>query len=144
MIDSLIDELVLERTGPAEATVGMISLPVPRDLAGRVRIDHPESAMHPVGWWRRHDLPRRLLAWVMDDAGVPEQLRLIAAPPAPSEPSGQWQFRLQPTITREAYTRHDFSKISQLRGVPADESFFDHALPKLLCLQKPSIYRPYP
>src|SRR5579872_6056311 len=71
-----LQHLILQRTGPLDATVGMISLPLPRDLAGRVQIDHPQAAMRPVAWWDRHRIPRRVLTMVVGEGGLPEGLRL--------------------------------------------------------------------
>ena len=74
MKDVRIEELRLTRLGPAEARVGMISLPMPRDLAGTVRVDHDPCAERPVAWWERDRLPRRSIrfseggsAWVCAD-----------------------------------------------------------------------------
>lgn len=116
-----MDKLVLERTGPAEATVGMISLPLPRGLAGNLRIDHPGSVARPVGWWKRHELPRRAITYLVDEAGVPEVLRVTDGPAIFAQPSSAWQFRTDLTIERESFTHHSFAQIEQLRGVPAEE-----------------------
>jgi len=75
-MNSLVKNLKLERIGPAEATIGMISLPLPRDVANTVSIDHAASAMQPIAWWKRHEVPRRALAFVIDNNGVPETLGL--------------------------------------------------------------------
>ena len=111
---------ILARIGPAEATVGMISLPLPRAMAADLRIDHPTSAMRPVAWWRRHELPRRSIAYVLDDNGVPDSLGLTDTPVPEQSPSSAWQFRTELTMEREAYKSHSFQDIAGLRGVPAE------------------------
>src|SRR5688500_18446355 len=80
-MNSFVEKLKLERTGPAEATVGMISLPLPRDVASQVTIDHAASALQPIAWWKRHEVPRRSLAFVVDANGVPETLGLREGAP---------------------------------------------------------------
>ena len=116
------DRLVLERIGPAEATVGMISLPLPREAAASLRIDHPASAMHGVAWWERDTLPRRALAFVLDDAGVPETLRVTTSPAAAGDPAPSgWEVRTRITREKLDYTPHKFADIPSLRGVPAEE-----------------------
>ena len=118
-MSSLLGRLELRRTGAAEACVGMISLPLPRQFAGQVRIDHPTSALQPVGWWERHRVPRRALGYVLDPAGVPATLRLtdkLAAAPA----SNAWQARTVLTLERFDRQRVNYSRIEDLRGVPAE------------------------
>jgi len=113
--------LRLERTGPAEAAVGMISLPFPPDVAGSVSVAHPAAAMQPVAWWKRRELARRAIVYVVDDAGVPDELRLTDEALAQAEPSEAWDVRTELTLERRSYTRHAFSDIEGLRGVPAEE-----------------------
>jgi len=120
-VSILLDKLTLDRIGPADATVGMISLPLPKEVAGHVSVDHPRSAMHPVAWWERHKTPRRALAFVLDDGGVPDKLRLkegggpAAAGPRP------WTLEVRISREQLEFERHNFSNIQQLRGVPASE-----------------------
>ncbi|MHB9106573.1 MAG: hypothetical protein ACYDCO_05895 [Armatimonadota bacterium] len=116
------ERLVLERIGAPEATVGMVSLPLPRETAAALRIDHPASAMHGLAWWERGTLPRRALAFVIDDAGVPETLRVTTAPGAETAPApSRWE--LSTRITREKldYARPKFNDIASLRGVPTTD-----------------------
>ena len=56
----MIDRLQLRRTGPAEARVGVISLPIPRQYAGQV---HVGTAMQPgpEGIWGMPEAMRRTL-----------------------------------------------------------------------------------
>ena len=117
-----VDKLVLERIGPAEATVGMISLPLPRNVASMLRIDHPSSAMHGVAWWERDKLPRRALAFVLDNAGMPETLATTMAPAA-DDGSAPSRWELSTRITREKldYERPKFDDIRSLRGVPTTD-----------------------
>ena len=130
----LLNCLQLRRTGAAEAEVGVISLPLPRELAGKVRVDHPACDMRPVAWWERHKVPRRVMVYVLNKGGVPETLRLIpthvgtpgrAAAPvrlsSPSKPSSAWQVKLTPTIERETFKPVRYANIDSLRGVPADD-----------------------
>ena len=120
-VKELLEHLVLERTGPAEATVGMISLPLPRELAADVRIDHPAAAMLPVGWWERNKVARRAIAYVLDDTGVPEGLRLTDGPSPDADPPDAWQFRTEPTLERLSFNPHSFRDVDGLRGVPAED-----------------------
>jgi hypothetical protein len=121
-VTHFVDRLALERIGLVEATVGMISLPLPRDLASSLRIDHPRSAMHGVAWWERDTLPRRALAFVLDDAGVPETLAATTAQNAGSEPSpSRWGVSTRITREKLDYTPHKFADIPSLRGVPAED-----------------------
>jgi len=121
-VTQFVDKLVLERIGPAEATVGMVSLPLPRDAASSLRIDHPSSDMHGVAWWERDKLPRRALAFVLDNAGVPETL---AATTAPAEKSAaapsRWELRTRITKEKLEYARPKFNDIPSLRGVPVED-----------------------
>ncbi|MCX5661472.1 MAG: hypothetical protein NTW19_17465 [Planctomycetota bacterium] len=122
----LLDHLVLDRTGPADASVGMISLPLPRALAPSLRVDHPASATHPVGWWERNKIPRRSLAWVVDNAGVPETLRLTDAPAktASSAPSPRWTAVTRISREKLTFTARSFYNIADLRGVPYEETTY--------------------
>jgi len=100
----------------------MISLPLPREVAATLRIDHPAAAMHGLAWWERNTLPRRALAFVIDDAGVPKTLTVTTDTaeehsPAPS----RWQVRTRLTREKLDYTPHKFADIASLRGVPAEE-----------------------
>ena len=119
-MSSFLRQLELHRTGPAEACVGMISLPLPRSVAGKVRIDHPASALQPVGWWERNRVPRRAIAYVLDKGGVPATLRLtdqLADAPV----STAWQARTTLTLERFDRQRVNYSRIEDLRGVPAED-----------------------
>ena len=124
------DRLVLERIGPAEATVGMISLPLPRNEASSLRIDHPASAMHGVAWWERDRLPRRALAFVIDDGGVPETLRVTTGQAAGNGPApSRWQVSTRITLERLEFKRPPFNDIPSLRGIaPADCTTVEYAL----------------
>jgi len=99
----------------------MISLPFPPDVAGSVSVAHPAAAMQPVAWWKRRELARRAIVYVVDDAGVPDELRLTDEALAQAEPSEAWDVRTELTLERRSYTRHAFSDIEGLRGVPAEE-----------------------
>ena len=114
------DQLLLERTGPSEATVGMISLPLPKAPQG-LRIDNESVAAVPVGWWRRHRLPRRVVSYVLDGAGVPETLRLTDKPLPRSRLSKAWRVHSRNTFERLDFTHHDFRDVEELRGFPAEE-----------------------
>ena len=115
----VLKHLRLRRSGDARARVGMISLPLPRELAGKLRLDHPRSALVPVGWWQRHQLARRAIAYVLDEKGVPETLRLTETP-APAQPtSAAWQARTTLTVERRTFVAHPFTDVDGLRGVPA-------------------------
>lgn len=122
-----VDQLVLERIGSEEAEVGMISLPLPRDVADRLRIDHPASAMHPLGWWERGTLARRALAVVLQDGGMPDTLGVTTRRqrPAAGRPAGSkrvpWTVRTHITKEKLEYTPHVFTNIPDLRGVPPHE-----------------------
>lgn len=122
-----VDKLVLERVGPAEATVGMVSLPLPREVASTLRLNHPHSAMQGVAWWERHKVPRRSLAFVIDDKGVPGTLKATTAKraggkrPGKAKPVSPWQVKTRITKEKLDYTPHKFSDIASLRGVPAGE-----------------------
>ena len=117
----VVQRLVLERIGDADATVGLISLPLPRELAPGISIDHPHAAMHPVAWWERNKLPRRSLAFVIDDHGVPERLALrCAAPPTAREPRASgWTVRPRLVSEHLPFKPPRFNNIASLRGVPA-------------------------
>ena len=122
-MQALLPELELRRTGSSEAQVGMISLPLPRAYAGRLRIDHPHADMRPVAWWERDTVARRAIAYVLDHGTVPETLTLTDVPARPAAPSAAWQFRTEATIRRESYTARPFANIEALRGVPASQCF---------------------
>lgn len=116
------ERLVLERMGPASATIAMISLPLPRDAAKNVNLDHAAAATHPVAWWVRHESPRRVMAFVVDDAGVPAQLRVrqgeSSSSTAPA-PQTKWKIDTRITLERLDFKPHKFADIEALRGVPA-------------------------
>ncbi len=118
----LINHLVLEGVGPLDATVGMVSLPLPRDVAGGVSIAHPNAAMQPVGWWVRNEVPRRSLAVVVDSKGVPETLRLQQGKAAaPSQPSDGWSVNTRITREKLDFKPAKYSNVESLRGVPAED-----------------------
>ena len=115
-----LDHLTLRRTGPAEASIGMISLPLPRDHGTALRIDHPASAMIPVGWWKRHEQPRRAIAYIIDDAGVPDALRLTDAPGEhDGDDESAWSIEARVVKEKLEFTPPKFFDIASLRGVPA-------------------------
>lgn len=116
-----IQNLILTRTGNKEATVGIISLPLLPDAPG-LRIDHPGACTIPIGWRKRHETPRRAIAYVVDEEGVPESLRLASSPgPEPAEKSSMWDVSMRMTVLRESYVAHGWNDYEMLRGVPAEE-----------------------
>ena len=127
----LFNHVVLDRTGPADATVGVISLPLPETSGDQLTLDHPVTGMHVVGWRRHRVLPRRAMASVVGQPSLPQTLSLkktsgrdhlaSLTPPAYDKPLGKWT--VDSAITREKldYTPHKFSDIEQLRGVPVHE-----------------------
>src|SRR5215212_6797139 len=115
-----IDHLVLDRTGPANATIGIISLPLPRD-GGSLALDHPATGMHPVAWWERNKTPRRAMAYIVDNAGVPEHLRLTNKAAPSTQPASPWTAQAHITLERLDYVPHKFNNIEALRGVPAKD-----------------------
>jgi len=127
-VNRLLEHLVLERTGPAEATVGLISLPIPRDFPGgpgHAVIDHPLAALQPVGWWVRHELPRRSLAMIVDDNGMPQTLRVRSRRPPgvrSDSPDRPWSISTRITKERLEFKPPRFSDIASLRGVPEPDT----------------------
>lgn len=116
--------------GAQQPQVATFSLPLPRELAADLAIDHPCAALHPVGWWERDRLPRRAFACVVDPAGVPETLHLKctgdAEPPAGASP---WRVAARVTRKQLPFVPHRFDHVDQLRGVPAgDCTFVEYAL----------------
>ena len=118
---STVGRPTLERTGPPEARIGMISLPLPKESGSRLRIDHAHAGAVPVGWWRRHDVPRRVVAYVMDEAGVPETLRLTDGTPSASAPSKAWTVQSRVTVERLEFKAVKYNDVASLRGVPAED-----------------------
>lgn len=123
----LREKLVLERIGPAEATVGMISLPLPRDVASTLCIDHPASALQGLGWWERGRLPRRALAFVVDEQGVPEVLKTITGKcpgrlrVSKNQAARRWQVSTRISREKLDYVPPRFHDLASLRGMsPAD------------------------
>jgi hypothetical protein len=114
-----LEQVTLQRIGGKGPTVGMISLPLPRELKGQVGINHKAAALQPVAWWERHKVSRRSLAFVVDNAGVPDTLKLTDAlkPAAPA--STAWKLRTQITTERMDFKKHIFADIASLRGVKA-------------------------
>lgn len=119
-METLIERLVLERTGPAEASVGMMSLPLPREIANDLQIDHPRCGMQPVGWWERDVLPRRALAIVLDDKGVPDTLTLHRGPPSTAT-NQAWAYQSNVTYEKLDYVFRPYDVIDDMRGRPAHE-----------------------
>ena len=113
-----IEQLTLERIGDAEASVGMISLPLPRDLATALSIDHPTVGLQPVGWWERHKTPRRVMAYIVDDAGVPDTLQLARHRVAQAD-SEAWGVRYNTTFERLPFKNTPVWSYDALRGYPA-------------------------
>ena len=100
----------------------MISLPLPKSVAATLRIDHPASAMHGVAWWQKDVLPRRALAFVLGDAGVPETLTVTTDPsPAHAPAPTRWEVRTRMTREKLDYTPPKFNDIASLRGVPTTD-----------------------
>src|SRR5690348_3646739 len=118
---NLLEHLVLDRTGPASATIGMISLPLPRDLPADVRLDAEITGMQPVAWWKRHEKPRRVMAFVVDDKGVPPQLHLIQSKASTTSATSKWKLETRITLERLDFVPHKFQNIEALRGVPAKD-----------------------
>jgi len=118
---SLQDHLVLERTGPADATVGLFSLPLPQANANDLSLDHAVAGLQPLAWWRKNQTPRRVLACVVDDAGVPETLSLKSGGATAGTGSRPWTLETRITKQQLEFTAHPFKNIAQLRGVPEHE-----------------------
>ncbi|MCC7191278.1 MAG: hypothetical protein IT444_00730 [Phycisphaeraceae bacterium] len=119
---SLLDQLVLERTGPADASVGLISLPLPRESAGALAIDHPLAAMEPVAWWERHRTPRRALAMIVDRHRLPDTLRLVSSAGSHTAPaSSAWTVSTHLVREKLDFKPPKFYDIASLRGVPAED-----------------------
>ena len=117
--DDLADLVVLERTGPAEATVGIISLPLPRETANDLALDHPSAGLQTVAWWERHGVPRRVMAFVVDGDGVPETLRLKRGGRAEASASQAWSWRYNTTFERLPFKKVPAWEYNALRGFPA-------------------------
>ena len=117
-----LEQLVLERIGPSDATIGVISLPLPEESASCLRIDHALVGAVPVGWWRRHKVPRRVMAYALFERGVPETLRLTQTPPPAAAPSRAWTVERRTTFERLHYMRDPFHyrRIDYQRGFPAE------------------------
>jgi hypothetical protein len=100
----------------------MISLPLPRDVASCLRIDHPAADLHSVAWWTKDVLPRRALAFVVDDAGVPATLKVSTEPTAArAPPPVRWQVNTRITREKLDYVAPKFGDIPSLRGVPVGD-----------------------
>src|SRR5262249_54113960 len=109
----------------------MISLPLPRNLAGKLRVDHAGAGMQPLGWWVRNELPRRSLVCVVDGKGVPANLRLTdkpvakgakAAKTAPSGGAATWRGEGRACKEQLAFKPRKFADIAALRGVPYEDT----------------------
>jgi len=107
----------LERVGPAEATVGVISLPLPRDDA-RLSPGAPALGAQPVGWWERNHVPRRVIFSILGDRGLPETLSLARGRKA-GAPSAAWTARLETTVERLPFKNVTRWDIDAMRGYPA-------------------------
>jgi len=119
--DDLADRVVLERTGPAEATVGMISLPLPRESANALSLDHPSVGVQPVGWWERDRTPRRVMVFVVGENAVPEMLRLKRGGGRPGRASQAWTVRYNTTFERLPFKKVPAWEYNALRGFPAED-----------------------
>ncbi len=118
---NLLEHLVLDRTGPATATIGMISLPLPRELSGNICLDADTTGMQPVAWWKRQEQPRRVMAFVVDDKGVPPQLHLVQSKKSTTSTTSKWKCETRITLERLDFVPHKFQNIEALRGVPAKD-----------------------
>jgi hypothetical protein len=120
-MSQLLEHLVLDRIDLAEATVGMVSLPLPRDHS-ELSINHSTTCMQPVAWWTRHEKARRAIAYVVDEKGVPPQLRVVDSKSS-SKPASESKWKLETRITLERldFVPHKFQNIDALRGVPAKD-----------------------
>jgi len=115
------EQLVLERNGDQNAAVGMVSLPLPKELANALTIDGARAALQPVGWWTRHEVPRRALAFVLGDPAAPATLKLKQGEPATQEAVSPWTVEARISLDKPDFVRHDFRDIAALRGVPAED-----------------------
>ncbi len=113
--------VTLERIGPVEATVGMISLPLPKLPANGLRIDHAPSDSITVGWWRRGQRPRRVIAYLLADDGLPAIVKLTqaAAPSAPA--AAAWTVESRTTLEHVDAPKHNVDNTPALRSIPADQ-----------------------
>lgn len=109
----------LERAGPAEATVGMISLPLPRERANDLIVDHPSTGAQPVGWWQRDRTPRRVMTFVVGQDSVPETLRLKSGRKRSGPVSKAWSVRYHTTFERLPFAPVPEWEYNALRGFPA-------------------------
>ncbi|MFA5043468.1 MAG: hypothetical protein WC381_07010 [Kiritimatiellia bacterium] len=129
---NIYKNLVLTRTGDADAEAALFSLPLPRGKGGRLAPAHPCAGMAPLAWWKRDVEPRRMLTTLSAPEGkrLPKTLKLKSARPAkvPAEPS-PWTLSTPLTTERIPYVAHNFPDIDGLRGVPAaDCSTLEYAL----------------
>jgi len=120
-MDIPLEQLLLERAGDPNASVGVISLPLPRELANSLTIDGARSALQPVGWWKRGETPRRALAFMLGDPALPATLRLKQGAAEATEAVSLWTVEARVSREKLDYTKHDFRDIASLRGVPADD-----------------------
>jgi|GEM_PF-723961 len=108
---------VLERVGPAEATVGVISLPLPRGDA-ELSPDAFAVGAQPVGWWERNRVPRRSIFSIIDDRGLPETVALVRGR-KPGAPSDAWSAGIETTVERLPFKNVEKWDIDAMRGYPA-------------------------
>lgn len=118
---TMLNRLVLDRVGAASASVGMFSLPIPRQLAGKMSIDHPQVDTQPVGWWERDELSRREMTFVIGENGMPDQLSFNNRKPRKRKASDKWSYKISTTTERLDFVPHSFPDIPALRGVPAED-----------------------
>lgn len=127
-MDVPLNRLELNLIGPADASVGMLSLPIPRSITGALRADCSRYAFHPLAWWERGRQPRRSMLFVLADPTLPNAIHLTAGEhtisavnqPGHAEPA-PWSFEAQITRQQLHFTPHRFADIQALRGVPASD-----------------------
>jgi hypothetical protein len=122
-VNTLFDRAVLTRSGDVEASVGVVSLPIPKECPG-LRPDFQNAGAQGVAWWKRHEQARRELFFMVADAGkgLPQTLKLTQKPAAKKEPLKAWSLEARISKEQLEFVPRSFYSIAALRAVPYHET----------------------
>jgi hypothetical protein len=114
-------QLKLERVGPATAQAGVVSVPLPADIAD-LAIDHPGAGAHVLACREADDSARRVLVCIADKGGVPDELGVNRASGQPMKRT-RAPWNISTPITREKldFASQIWRKPDHIRGTPVQD-----------------------
>ncbi len=122
-VNNLFERAVLTRSGDSAASVGLVSLPIPKGQSG-LRPDFGQVAGQSVAWWKRHEEARRQLFFMVAESGkpLPETVKLTQNSAGTKEVLKAWSLEARITKEQLEFVPRSFYSVAALRAVPYHET----------------------